>query len=238
MTITLHHLGISQSERNVWLLEELGLEYKLVHHTRDPVMAPESLKSVPGNETWKSPFIEDDQAKVTLSESAAIMEYIIQRYGRGKFALKPDDKHYADYLYWFHYANGTLQANMVTSMFLAAAQLSPDIMIQQFADQRLHAGVKLMDDRLKDNKWLAGDEFTAADMISLYSVTTQRYFGPLVNLAPYSNLLRWIQDCAARPAYQRAMEKGDPEMKPLTSAEAPTKGLMETGGTAGDSWKK
>lgn len=116
MTITLHHLGISQSERIVWLLEELGLEYKLVHHTRDPVIAPESLKSVPGNETGlvtsamnlvqlliscrKSPFIEDDQANVTLSESAAIMEYIIQRYGGGKFALKPDDKHYADYLHW------------------------------------------------------------------------------------------------------------------------------------------
>lgn len=69
---------------------------------------------------------------------------------------------------------------MVTSMFLAAAQLSPDVMIQQFADQRLHAGLKLMDDRLKRNKWLAGDEFTAADMISVYPVTTQRYFGPLV----------------------------------------------------------
>lgn len=96
--ITVHHLGISQSERILWLLEELGLEYKLVKYERDPVLSPESLKSLPGNETGTSPFIEDDAADVKLSESAAICEYIIHKYGGGRLALKPDNKHFADYL--------------------------------------------------------------------------------------------------------------------------------------------
>lgn len=90
--ITLHHLGISQSERIVWLLEELGLPYKLVKHTRDPVLSPDSLKKLPGNESGKAPFIEDDAAGITLSESGAIVEYIIHTYAGGKLALKPGDK--------------------------------------------------------------------------------------------------------------------------------------------------
>lgn len=77
--ITVHHLGISQSERIVWLMEELGLEYKLVKHVRDPIMAPESITSVPGNKTGKAPFIEDPDAGVTLSESAAICDYVVSK---------------------------------------------------------------------------------------------------------------------------------------------------------------
>jgi hypothetical protein len=65
--ITVHHLGISQSERIVWLLEELGIEYKLILHTRDPLLSPDSLKSISGNETGKAPFIEDSDAGITLS---------------------------------------------------------------------------------------------------------------------------------------------------------------------------
>lgn len=90
--ITLHHLGISQSERIVWLLEELGLPYKIVKHYRAPILSPDSLKIVPGNKSGKAPFIEDDEAGITLSESGAIVEYIINMYGGGKLALKPGDK--------------------------------------------------------------------------------------------------------------------------------------------------
>lgn len=96
--IIVHHLGISQSERILWLLEELGLEYKLVLHQRDPVLSPDSLRNVPGNDTGRPPVIEDDSAGLTLGESSAICDYIIHKYGGGRLALKPDDKHYADYL--------------------------------------------------------------------------------------------------------------------------------------------
>ena len=99
--LVLHHLGVSQSERIVWLLEELGVEYKLVRHTRDPILSPDSLKNVPGNEMGRSPFFEDTDEGVAMAESSAIGEYLVTKYNPGKLNLTPDDKHYADYLYWF-----------------------------------------------------------------------------------------------------------------------------------------
>lgn len=111
--IILHHLGVSQSERIVWLLEELGLEYKLIKHNRAPALAPDSLKNVPGNKTGKSPFIEDPDAGITLSESGAITDYIIWKYGNGRLALKPDHKNFADYLHWKDFSNATLQPNSI-----------------------------------------------------------------------------------------------------------------------------
>ena len=99
--IVVHHLGISQSERVIWLLEELALPYKLVKHTRDPVLSPDSLKDLSGNVTGKAPFIEDTDANITLSESGAICDYIIYRYGDSRLALKASDPHFHDYLYWY-----------------------------------------------------------------------------------------------------------------------------------------
>lgn len=116
--IILHHLGVSQSERITWLLEELGIEYKLVKHTRAPALAPESLTSVPGNKTGKSPFIEDTDAGITLSESGAITDYIIWKHGNGRLALKPDHKNYADYLYWKDFSNATLQPTSEQNVYL------------------------------------------------------------------------------------------------------------------------
>nr|POE72955.1 glutathione s-transferase 3 [Quercus suber] len=239
--ITLHHLGISQSERIVWLLEELGLDYKLVRHTREPLLAPKSLEAVPGNTTGKAPFISDDAVSppLSLSESGAICDYIIALYGNGRFQLKAGHPNFADYLYWFHYSNANLQSNLLNSMFLSHANAPEGTRILKAAEQRLHAGLQLYDDRLRSNKWLAGDEFTAADIMSVFPLTTQRYFGPPnLSLKDYPNILRWLQDCAARPAYSSAMQKGDPEMQLLLEAEPPAKGLMELGGTASDSWKK
>jgi glutathione S-transferase len=237
--IIVHHLGVSQSERIVWLLEELAIDYKLVLHTRDPLLSPDSLKSVPGNETGKAPFIEDSSAGITLSESGAIAEYIAQRYGQGRFMLQPEDKHYPDYLYWFHHANGTLFPSFLTEMFLSHAEgVSNDSMIAQFSRGRLEAALKHVDGRLRDNKWLAGDAFTLADIMTVYIVTTQRYWGPQVSLRGHDNLLRWLKDCEARPAYQRAMQKGDPEMKIANQAKAPEVSMMQAGGVESDHWKK
>ena len=88
-----------------------------------------------------------------------------------------------------------------------------------------------------DNKWLAGSEFTAADIMSVYGLTTQRYYGPQVSLVEYKNILRWLQDCSQRDGYKRAMEKGDPEMQPLIGAEPPQKSFFPDG-VNNDHWKK
>ncbi|OQN97595.1 hypothetical protein B0A48_16459 [Cryoendolithus antarcticus] len=237
MPLTVHHLGISQSERILWLLEELEIPYKLVKHTRAPALAPESLKSLPGNSTGKAPFLEDSDHGITLNESAAIAEWIITKHGSGRLALKPDDPNYAEYLRWFHFANGTLQPAFVTSMFMGMAEGSPEGMAKQFAQARTAGALQVLDERLGKARWLAGEQFSAADVMTLYVVTTQRWFGP-VSLQGYGNVLRWVGECSERPAYKRAMEKGDPEMKLLLGAEPPKQSLLEIDGVNSDIWKK
>lgn len=236
--LTIHHLGVSQSERVLWTCEELGVEYKMIKYERSPLLSPETLKSVSGNDLGQSPFVEDDKYSVKFSESAACVEWIITKYGNGRLIPKPDDHHYADYLQWFHYSNGTLQPAMLDTMFLTIAGIQPDSDIGKLAHARLAARVEYMNKQLENNKWLAGPEFTAADIMTLYTMTTQRYWGPQVDLTPYQNIQRWIKDCASRKAYQRAMEKGDPDMQPLLSKEPPTVGMFDVGGVSSDHWKK
>lgn len=200
MVLKVHHLGISQSERIVFLCEELAIPYELILHTRAPLLAPESLKSIPGNLTGKSPFLEDTSANVTLSESGAIAEYIIQRHGAGKLSVPPTSPSYADYLFWFHWSNATLQPQMAASMWPASDETTG-----KFREARLHAALSTMDARLKESKWLAGEEFTVADVMPVWTLTTQRYWGPLLDLSRYSGIVRWLKDIGERPAYQRAV---------------------------------
>ena len=203
MVLKVHHLGISQSERIVFLCEELSIPYELVLHKRAPMLAPESLKSIPGNLTGKEPFIEDTSAAgrhITLSESGAIAEYIINVHGGGKLAIPPTSPNYADYLFWFHWSNATLRPQMSASMFPAG-----DEQTAKFREARLHAALRAMEERLKESKWLAGEEFTAADVMPVWTLTTQRYWGPLLDLSKYPSIVRWLKDIGARPAYQRAV---------------------------------
>lgn len=113
-----------------------------------------------------------------------------------------------------------------------------DAMVKQIAHGRLNGALGLLNERLEKNKWLAGDQFSLADIMTVYSATTQRYWGPGVSYKPYPNIVRWLKDCAARPAYQKAREKGDPDMKDLIDEEAPQQGLIATGGTQASHWKK
>ena len=174
--ITVHHLGVSQGERVIWVCEELGIDYKLITYTRDPLLSPDSLKKVPGNDIGQAPFFEDDSNGVKLSESAAIVEYIAEKYGRGKLILKPGDARHGDYLQWFHYANGSLQPAMIDLQFLTIAGVSNDNDISKFAWQRLDTRLKFMDRHLGETKYLAGNELTLADIMTIYTLTTQRYW--------------------------------------------------------------
>lgn len=97
MTITVHHLGISQSERVVWACEELGLEYELVRYERSPFLPPPEYKLL--HPLGAAPVITDGD--LTLAESAACVEYLCQTYGGGRFIVAPGEKNYVDFLYWF-----------------------------------------------------------------------------------------------------------------------------------------
>ena len=103
--ITVHHLGISQSERVVWLCEELGIPYALKRYDRDPTtrMAPAEYKAL--HPMGVAPVITDDD--VVLAESGAILEYLMARYGGGRLSVRSDQANFPDYLFWFHFANGT-----------------------------------------------------------------------------------------------------------------------------------
>lgn len=212
--LTIHHLGKSQSERIVWLCEELGVPYDLVHHVRDAKtnLSPPALRAL--HPLGAAPVIVDGD--LTLAESGAIVDYIVAKYGNGRLALGPAHPDFAHYLYWFHFANGNLQAAMGRSMILRRLDLPPDNPVLVAMTGRLERVLKLIEARLGAATYFAGTEFTAADIMAVFSLTTMRYFMP-VDLAPYPNILAYLQRIAARPAYQRAMQKGDPGMRLLLS---------------------
>ena len=210
--LTIHHLGKSQSERIVWLCEELGVPYALKHYVRDPVtmLSPPELRAL--HPLGAAPVITDGD--LVLAESGAIVEYIIGKYGAGRLSLGPAHPDFAQYLYWFHFANANLQPNMGRNMILRRLDLSADNAVLASAQGRLHKALALVDARLGEVEYLAGSEFTAADIMIVFTLSTMRYFLP-VDLAPYPNILAYLARIGSREAYQRAMQKGDPGMELL-----------------------
>jgi glutathione S-transferase len=210
--LTVHHLGRSQSERIVWLCEELELPYQLKVYDRDPVtiLAPAEYKAL--HPIGAAPVITD--GGLVLAESGAIVEYIIGKYGQGRLALGPEHPSFADYLSWFHYANGTLQPSMGRSMILGRLKLAADNPVGIAMQGRLERAIGLIEARCAAVPWLAGAEFTAADIMTVFSLTTMRLFLP-VDLAPYPAIRAYLARVGARPAYQRAMAKGDPGFVPM-----------------------
>jgi glutathione S-transferase len=210
--IKIHHLGHSQSERIVWLCEELGLPYALAHHTRDPVtiLSPPELKAL--HPLGAAPLIEDGD--LLLAESAAIVEYLIVKHGGGRLKPGPDDPDYAAFLYWFHFSNGNLQPAMGRLMMMSRVKLPADHPLQAAVQSRLDRVMALVEARLGEAPYLGGRELTAADIMAVFSLTTMRLFQPL-DLAPYPHIRAYLQRIGERPAYRRAMAKGDPDLTPM-----------------------
>ena len=210
--LTVHHLQMGQGERIPWLLEELSIPYKLVNHQRSPLLSPPELKSK--HPIGASPILEDntDPSKpITIAESGAIVEYIIHKYANGKLALDPSHKNFADYLYWFHFSNSTLQPAIFARAMLRGA--IPDSADRRYlgADGRVKKDLSHMNNHLLSNPWLAGDEFTAADVMTGWCLTTMRKFEP-VDLTEYEGIQAWVKRFGERQAYRTAMGKSDPDM--------------------------
>ena len=207
--LIVHHLGKSQSERIVWLCEELGLPYELKHTARDPatMLAPADYKAL--HPIGSAPVIIDGD--LVLAESGAIVEYITARYGNGRLTLPANHPNFADFLYWFHFANGTLQAHMGRLMILNRLKLADDNPILLATRTRVDRAFDLVEARTREAEYLAGKDFTTADIMMGFSLTTMRYFLPY-DLARCPNIAGYLARIGARPAYRRAMEKGDPGM--------------------------
>lgn len=212
--LTIHHLGKSQSERIIWLCEELDLQFELKRYERDTVtlLSPPELKTL--HPLGAAPVITDGQ--LVLAESGAIMDYLIAKYGGGRLALGVSHPDFAQYLYWLHFANANLQPIMGRNMLLRRLKLPDDDPTLVATKGRLNRALDLLETRLRDAVYLAGSEFTAADIMIGFTLTTMRLFMPL-DLSPYPHIKSYLSRIGDRPAYRRAMHKGDPDLVPLLS---------------------
>lgn len=212
--LTIHHLGKSQSERIIWLCEELDLQFELKRYERDTVtlLSPPELKAL--HPLGAAPVITDGQ--LVLAESGAIMDYLIAKYGGGRLALGVSHPDFAQYLYWLHFANANLQPIMGRNMLLRRLKLPDDDPTLVATKGRLNRALDLLETRLRDAVYLAGSEFTAADIMIGFTLTTMRLFMPL-DLSPYPHIKSYLSRIGDRPAYRRAMHKGDPDLVPLLS---------------------
>jgi glutathione S-transferase len=143
--LTVHHLGKSQSERIVWLCEELEIAYALKRYARDRVtmLAPADYKAL--HPIGSAPVISDGD--LVLAESAAIVDYIIAKHGDGRLAPRADHPDFAQFLYWFHFANGTLQPNMGRNMILNRLKLTDDNPMLLATKTRVDRAFDLVDAR-------------------------------------------------------------------------------------------
>lgn len=210
--LILHHLQEGQGERIPWLLEELSLPYKLHLYQRSPLLSPPDLKAL--HPIGASPVLEDltdPSNPIKLAESGAICEYIIHKYANGRLALSPSHKNFADYLYWFHFSNGTLQSAMFRRAS-AKGMVGEEDLRYKGLDARVMNILNFMNERLlKTGAWLAGDEFTAADVMTGWCFTTMRKFAPM-DLTGYEGILAYLKRIGEREAYKQAMGKADPQL--------------------------
>ncbi|KAM0285789.1 hypothetical protein ACHAQH_001251 [Verticillium albo-atrum] len=221
MTITIHHLHVSMSERIPWLCEELGVKYELKTYDRAPLLAPAELKAL--HPAGTAPVIQD--GALTLAESGACVEYISHKHADGRLFLPPTHPNYATFLYWWHWSNATLQPSVGGALAAYASGLREGDPKGAFAFGRSRKALSALNSRLGESEWLAGDEFTVADLMVFFQVSTFRYFYPY-NLGEYENILAFLQRISAREAYKRAMKTSDPGMELVLGADPPAKPLM------------
>lgn len=202
--LTVHHLGISQSERIVWLCEELGLDYQFKRYDRraDNRLAPDEYKAL--HPMGIAPVIED--GGLVLGESGAICDYICGKYGDGRLVPKPDDPDFADHLFWFHWSNGTFMTTLM--MQLVGGGENP------FVKDRAARGWAMIEQRLGEAPYFGGRNLTTADIMMVYCLTTSRAFRG-TKLDAFPNIKAYLARIGERPAYQRAMAKAEPGMTPF-----------------------
>jgi glutathione S-transferase len=215
--ITVHHLNNSRSQRVLWLLEELGLKYEIKRYERDKktMRAPESLRRV--HPLGKSPVITD--GKLTLAESGAIVEYLVEHYGKGRFVPAPGTPQRLRYTYWMHYAEGSLMPPLLMKLVFDTIERSRMPFFAKpiakaisrktkgsFIEPSIKQHLDYLEGELDKSEWFAGDEFTAADVQMSFPLEAAAARGGLGS--SYPKLTAFLERIHARPAYKRALEKG------------------------------
>jgi len=210
--LTVHHLGISQSERIVWLCEELELDYalKLYERRADNRLAPDEYKAL--HPMGIAPVITDGD--LVLGESGAICEYITGRYGQGRLSPGPDDADFADHLFWLHWSNGTFMTTAMMQLVLNMGGGADSNPAAVFVNDRAKRGWAMVEERLGQAPFFGGRDLTTADIMMVYCLTTARGFRG-ASIDGFPNLKAYLQRIGERPAYQRAMAKAEPGRPPM-----------------------
>ena len=215
--ITVHHLNNSRSQRILWMLEELGLDYEVKRYQREPSMqAPASLRAV--HPLGKSPVIVDGDK--TLAESGAILEYLGDAYGHGKFAPPPGTPERLNYTYFLHYAEGSLMPLLLMKLIFSRIPGRLPFFMRPVGraiaaganttllDPQIGSHFMFLESELAKREWFAGPDFTAADIQMSFPLEAAAARAPMVRQMP--KLAAFLDRIQARPAYKRALEKGGP----------------------------
>ena len=217
--ITVHHLNNSRSQRVLWLLEELGLQYDIKFYHRDPdtMLAPPELRKV--HPLGKSPVITEGE--FTLAESGAILEYLVERHGNGRLAPAAGSADRLRYTYWMHYAEGSAMPPLLmklvfdrieqAKMPFFAKPIARAICAKArdgFILPQIENHLKFMEGELGKSKWFAGDEFSAADVQMSFPIEAAAARGGLDSSRP--RLMAYLKRIQERPAYKKALQRGGP----------------------------
>ncbi|RYV03530.1 glutathione S-transferase family protein [Shewanella sp. OPT22] len=201
--ITVHHLNQSRSKRVLWLLEELNLPYELINHQRDPItqLAPESLKAI--HPLAKAPVIVDGD--VTLCESGAIMEYILNQNELGSLRPQTNSAEYYAYLEWLHFAEGSLSLPVISTLFMQMETRDGTQAMDHYIGKEVALDFGYIETTLEKKSFFAGDNFTAADIMMTFTLEIAHRLGLLKNRPRTKNYLERVQ---SREAYKKAQSFG------------------------------
>lgn len=215
--IIVHHLENSRSQRVLWLLEELGVDYDIKRYARDTKtsLAPPELKRI--HPLGKSPVITDGD--LTIAESGAITEYLIDTYGQGQFKPRPGSEEARRNTYWMHYAEGTLMPLMMMSLIFNRVEQAP-LLVRPIAKAisgqvkkaylrpNTNNNLAFIETELAEHSWFSGEELTGADFQMIFPLEAAAV---RANLGEhYPSIKAYIDRVHARPAYQRGLERGGP----------------------------
>jgi glutathione S-transferase len=207
--ITVYHLETSRSERIVWLMEELELAYTMEVFPREPNgAAPPPFREI--HALGRAPAIRDGDT--VLAESGAIVDYVVHRHAQGRLALAPHDPAYARYIYWLHFAEGSLMSLLLIVLVLSRVKEASASPVSARMRERMDRMLAFVNREIAGGPWFAGEAFTAADVMMVFPFTTLRNFLDY-DLAPYANILAYLERIEARPAYRKAMSLAGPRRK-------------------------
>ena len=217
--LTVHHLENSRSQRVLWLLEEIGVDYAIERYERDvkTSLAPPALKKV--HPLGKSPVLDDDG--LVVAETGVIVEYLIDKYGGGRFRPQNDPRARLDYVYWLHFAEATMMPQMLLHLFFNRIKSAPmpffvkpiarrigDEVLKAYVAPNLADQFAFIERHLGERDWFAGDELSGADVMMSFPLEGARANGALP--AGCERIAAFVERVQARPAYRRALEKGGP----------------------------